>query len=62
MFYTAVMMFEEVHMLIILWRRKRIYITFTSYLTEILETTSFVLQVKRPSSLPTVRNQTDIVK
>jgi ribosomal protein S10 len=26
------------------------------------ETTSFAVEVKRPSSLPTVRNQTDIVK
>ena len=39
-------------------RTKRIYITFTSYLTEIHETTCFALQVNRPFSLPTVRNQT----
>jgi len=41
---------------------KRIYVTFTSYLTEMRETTCFALQVKRPSSLPAVRNETDIVK
>jgi len=32
-----------------------IYITFTAYLTEMHETTCFTLQIKRPSSLPTVR-------
>jgi len=49
-------------MLLILRRQNRIYITFTSYLTEMRETTWFALQVNRPSSLPTVRKQTDIVK
>jgi len=37
-----------------------IYITFTAYLTQMHETTCFALQIKRTSSLPTVRNQTDI--
>jgi len=37
-------------------------ITFSAYLTEMLGTTCFVLQVKRPSSLPTVRDQADIVE
>jgi len=55
------MMFVEVHMPLTLLRQKRIYIRFTSYLTEMHETTWFVLQVKRPS-LPTVRDETDIVK
>ena len=32
-----------------------IYITFTDYLTEMNETTCFALQIKRHSSLPTVR-------
>jgi len=41
---------------------KRIYVTFTSYLTEMRDTTCFALQVKIPSSLPAVRNETDIVK
>jgi len=43
-FYPAVMMFEEVHMPLILWGQKRIYITFTSYLTEMCEKTCFALQ------------------
>jgi len=34
---------------------KTIYITFADYLTEMHETTCFSLQIKRPSSLPTVR-------
>jgi hypothetical protein len=44
LFYPAVMMFEEVHMLLILCRQKRIYITFTSYLTEMCEKTCIALQ------------------
>jgi len=43
-------------------RQKAIYITFTSYLKELHETMYFALQVKRTSSLPTVRDQADIVK
>jgi len=39
-------------------KTKRIYITFT----ETHQTTGFDLQIKRTSSLPTVRGQTDIVK
>jgi len=39
-----------------------IYITFTDYLIEMHETTCFALQIKRPSSLPTIRNQTNIFK
>jgi len=38
------------------------YITLTSYFTDVQERTCLALQVKRPSSLPTVRDQTDIVK
>jgi hypothetical protein len=34
---------------------KKIYITFTAYLTEMHEATCFVLQIKKHSSLPTVR-------
>jgi hypothetical protein len=34
---------------------KKIYFTFTDYLTEMHETTCFALQIKRHSSLPTVR-------
>jgi hypothetical protein len=55
-------MFEEVQMPLTLWRQKIIYMTFTSYLTEMRETTCFALQLKRLSFLPTVRDQTDIVK
>jgi len=36
-------------------------ITFSNSVTEMHETTCFVLQVKKPSSLPTVLDQTDIV-
>ena len=43
-------------------KTKAIYITFTSYLKELHETMYFALQVKRTSSLPTVRDQADIVK
>jgi len=60
LFYSAVMMFEEVHMPLTLWRPKRINITFTSDITEMRDTTCFALQVKRPSYLPTVRDQTGI--
>ena len=35
-----------------------IYITFTAYLTEMHQKICFALEIKRPSSLPTVRNQT----
>ena len=62
LYYQASMKFEEVHMSISLERQKRICITFTSYLTEMHETTSFAPEVKVPPSLPTVRNQIDIVK
>jgi len=34
---------------------KKMYITFTAYLTEMHKMTCFALQIKRPSSLPTVR-------
>jgi len=47
LFYPAVMMFEEVHMPLILWGQKRIYITFTSNLTEMCETTCLAREVKR---------------
>jgi len=57
LFYPAVMMFEEVHMPLTLWRQK----TFSSYLTEMHLNRCFVRQVKRHASLPTVRNQTDII-
>jgi hypothetical protein len=33
-------MFEEVHMSLILWRKKKMYITFTSYLTEVKQRAS----------------------
>jgi hypothetical protein len=36
-----------------------IYITFTAHLTEMHETKCFAIQIKRPSSLPTVSTQTD---
>jgi hypothetical protein len=62
LFYPAVMMFEEAHMPLILWRQKTIYSTFTSYLTEMHANRCFARQVKRPSSLPTDPNQTDIIK
>ena len=52
-----VSMYEVVNITLSLWRQKRIYITFNSYLTAMPETTGFTLQVKRHSSLPTVRNQ-----
>jgi len=57
LFYPAVMMFEEVHVPLTLWRRK----TFNFYLTEMHLNRCFVRQVKRHASLPTVRNQTDII-
>ena len=53
--YPAVMIFEEVHVTLTIWRQKTTYVTFTSYLTEMRETPCFALQVKIPSSLPTVR-------
>jgi len=37
------------------------YITFNSHLSEMHANTRFALQVKTPSSLPTVRNKPDIV-
>jgi len=57
LFYTAVTMIEEVHVPLTLRRWDIIYVTFTSYVTHMQETTCFALQVKRPSSLPTVRDQ-----
>ena len=57
LFYPAVMMFEEVHIPLILWGTNRIYIAFISYLTEMLMTTCFALQVKRHSFLPLVCNK-----
>ena len=41
---------------------KKIDISITSYVTEMHETECFALQIKRPSSLPTVPNQTDFFK
>jgi len=43
-------------------KQKIIYVTFSSYLTNMQETICLALQVKRSSSLPTVRDQTNIVK
>jgi len=55
------MMFEEVRVPRFLWRLNSIYVTFTSYLPEMDAKKCFALRVKRPSSLPTVHNQTVIV-
>ena len=60
LFYPAVMMFEETHANNTL-KQKTIKVTFTSYLTDMQETTCLALQVKRPSSLPTDRNKNDVV-
>jgi len=54
LFYPAVMMFEEVHIPLSLWRQNWINITFNCYLTETHETREFTPQVTRISSLPTV--------
>jgi hypothetical protein len=37
-----------------------IYVTFTAYLTEMLETTCFALQINRHSSLPTARRSANL--
>ena len=43
-------------------KTKAIYSTFTSYLTEMHANRCLARQVKRPSSLPTDPNQTDLIK
>jgi hypothetical protein len=55
LFYTEVMIIEEVHVTNPMNTNTN-YITFSAYHTEMHETTSCALQIKKPSSLPTVRN------
>jgi hypothetical protein len=55
LFYPALMVFEEVNVTLPVWRQTTFYITFTSYFTKMHEKTCSSLQVKRFSTLSTVR-------